>query len=102
MRLWQRDLAIELRAGELGELKWAKFEVRAKEKEWHEWQQSLEQVERLVKDFSEPGDQVVDPLGGAFTTAVACKRHDRKCISCDNNEAAVIRGQDRLAGKTSD
>jgi hypothetical protein len=29
--------------------------VRAKEKEWHEWQQPLEQVERLVKDFSEPG-----------------------------------------------
>ncbi len=48
------------------------------------------------KDFSQPGDQVVDPLGGAFTTAVACKPHDRKCISCDNNEAAVIRGQDRL------
>ncbi len=76
--------------------------VRAKEKEWHEWQQPLEQVERLVKDFSEPGDLVVDPCGGGFTPAVACKRLARKCISCDNNEAAVIRGQDRLAGKTSD
>ena len=76
--------------------------VKAKEKFWHPWQEPLEEVERLVKDFSQPGDQVVDPLGGAFTTAVACKRHDRKCISCDNNEAAVIRGQDRLAGKTSD
>ena len=70
--------------------------VKAKEKFWHPWQEPLEEVERLVKDFSQPGDQVVDPLGGAFTTAVACKRHDRKCISCDNNEAAVIRGQDRL------
>ena len=66
------------------------------------WQEPLEEVERLVKDFSQPGDQVVDPLGGAFTTAVACKRHDRKSISCDNNEAAIIRGQDRLAGKRSD
>ena len=59
--------------------------VKAKEKFWHPWQEPLEEVERLVKDFSQPGDQVVDPLGGAFTTAGACKRHDRKCISCDNN-----------------
>ena len=70
--------------------------INSKEKAWHEWQQPLEQVERLLKDFSEPGDQVVDPLGGAFTTAVACKRLSRRCISCDNEKAAVIRGQDRL------
>ena len=76
--------------------------VQAKEKFWHPWQEPLEEVERLVKDFSQPGDQVVDPLGGAFTTAVACKRLGRRCITCDNDEKAVIRGQDRLAGKTSD
>ena len=76
--------------------------INSKEKEWHDWQQPLEQVERLVKDFSEPGDLVVDPLGGGFTTAVACKSLGRKCISCDIDEKAVIRGQDRLAGKSSD
>ena len=76
--------------------------VKAKEKFWHPWQEPLEEVERLVKDFSQPGELVVDPLGGGFTTAVACKRLGRRCISCDNDEKAVIRGQDRLAGKTSD
>ena len=74
--------------------------VKAKEKFWHPWQEPLEEVERLVRDFSQPGDLVVDPLGGGFTTAVACKPLGRKCISCDSDEAAVIRGQDRLTGRT--
>ena len=68
-----------------------------KEKEVHDWQQPLVDVERLVSDFSQPGDLVVDPCGGGFTTALACSRLGRRCISCDIEEAAVIRGQDRLA-----
>jgi DNA modification methylase/ParB-like chromosome segregation protein Spo0J len=71
-----------------------------KEKDWHDWQQPLAVVETLVRYFSDLGDLVVDPCGGGFTTAVACKRLGRRCISCDIDEAAVIRGQDRLAGKT--
>lgn len=74
--------------------------VKEKEKEWHDWQQPLSEVENLVRYFSQLGDLVVDPLGGGFTTAVACKRLSRRCISCDNEKAAVIKGQDRLAGKT--
>lgn len=74
--------------------------VNSKEKEWHDWQQPLEEVERLVRYFSEPGDLVVDPCGGGFTTAIACRNVGRRCISCDIDEAAVIRGQDRLAGKS--
>lgn len=72
-----------------------------KEKNWHDWQQPLDEVERLIQDFSDPGDLVVDPCGGGFTVAAVCQRlGDRSCISCDIDEAAVISGQDRLAGKT--
>ena len=71
--------------------------VEGKEKDWHEWQQPLEEFERLLRYFSEPDDLVVDPCGGGFTTAVACDRLGRRCISCDTDEAAVIRGQERLA-----
>jgi DNA modification methylase len=42
----------------------------------------------------------LDPCGGVFTTEVACRNLGRRCISCDIDEAAVIRGQDRLDGKT--
>jgi site-specific DNA-methyltransferase (adenine-specific) len=74
-------------------------QVEEKEKDWHVWQQPLKQVEKLIEDFSEPGDLVLDPLGGGFTGAVACRNLGRCCIACDIDKAAVIRGQDRLAGK---
>jgi ParB-like chromosome segregation protein Spo0J len=75
--------------------------VKKKEKDWHKDQQPLEEVEWLVRFFSQPGDLVVDTCGGGFTTAIACRNLGRRCVSCDIDEAAVILGQDRLAGKTS-
>jgi ParB-like chromosome segregation protein Spo0J len=74
--------------------------VKSKEKDWHDWQQPLAEVENFVKYFSKRGDLVVDTCGGGFTTAVACRNLGRRCIACDIDEAAVIRGQDRLAGKS--
>ena len=74
-------------------------QVEEKEKDWHVWRQPLKQVEKLIEDFSEPGDLVVDPLAGGFTGAVACRNLGRCCIACDSDNASVIRGQDRLAGK---
>jgi site-specific DNA-methyltransferase (adenine-specific) len=69
----------------------------AKEKDWHPWQQPLQDVEMLVRYFSEPGDLVVDPCGGGFTAAVACRNLGRRCIACDVDEQCVSRGWERLA-----
>jgi DNA modification methylase len=71
--------------------------VPSKEKDWHPWQQPLEEVERLVRYFSKSGDLVVDPCGGGFTTAVACRNLGRRCISCDVDKHAVAKGQQRLS-----
>ena len=76
--------------------------VEAKEKDWHEWQQPLSQAEEFIRYFSEPGDLVVDPCGGGFTTALACKRIGRRCVSCDIEEASVIMGQERLASASEE
>lgn len=70
--------------------------VNSKEKDLHEWQQPLEEAERLVRYFSQPGDLVVDPCGGGFTTAEACLRLSRKCVSCDLDPECVGKGQKRL------
>lgn len=70
--------------------------VNSKEKDWHKWQQPLDEVEMLVRYFSDPGDLVIDPCAGGFTTAVACYRLGRRCISCDYEEASVANGQQRL------
>ncbi len=90
--------------GEWVERKWwyDMYVWNCKEKEVHEWQQPIVDVERLLSDFSQPGDLVVDPCGGGFTTALACVRLGRRCISCDIEEAAVIRGQDRIAEATQE
>lgn len=66
------------------------------EKKWHHWERPLEEVEKLVYYFSKPGDLVVDPCGGGFTTAIACLRNHRRFIGCDVDKAAVVKGQERL------
>jgi ParB-like chromosome segregation protein Spo0J len=70
--------------------------VTTKEKDWHKWEQPLEEVETLVRQFSNPGELVLDPCGGGFTTAVACRILGRRCISCDVDLQAVLAGQERL------
>lgn len=70
--------------------------VIAKEKHWHPWQQPLAEVESLIDDFSRPGDLVIDPCGGGFTTAVACSNQTRRFIGCDIEAKNVIAGQERL------
>ena len=71
--------------------------VNSKEKDWHPWQQPLEEVEMQIRYFSDPGDIIVDPVGGGFTTAIACLRQNRRCISCDCDADYVAKGQQRLA-----
>lgn len=68
-----------------------------KEKSHHPWQQSLEEAESLVAYFSQPGDLVVDPCGGSFTNAVACKRMGRRFIGCDQEAPCVATGLQRIA-----
>lgn len=70
--------------------------VNSKEKDCHEWQQPIEEVERLVRYFSHAGELVVDPCGGGFTTALACRNLGRRCVSCDVDLKAVLAGQERL------
>ncbi|RCS47649.1 hypothetical protein DTL42_14095 [Bremerella cremea] len=80
---------------------WTKWvdtlDLDRQEKEYHPWQRPLAEVESLLLSFTKPGDLVVDPCGGGFTTAVACQRLGRQCISCDIEKAYVVQGLERLA-----
>ena len=77
------------------------FRINSKEKDWHLMQQPLEEAEKLVNYFSQPGDLVVDTCGGGFTIAVACKNLGRRFIGCDVSAECVSKGQARLAGLSS-
>lgn len=85
--------------GERGRDRWTKwldtFDFDVKEKEFHPWQRPLGEIEKLLRYFTRPGDLVVDPCGGGFTTATACQRLGRQCVSCDIEKAYVVTGQQR-------
>ena len=76
--------------------------VGQKEKKLHDWQQSLIEVEQLVSYFSKPGDLIVDPCGGSFTSAEACRNMGRRFIGCDVDADAVNKGHERLAKSRND
>ncbi|KAA0139176.1 hypothetical protein FYZ48_11080 [Gimesia chilikensis] len=70
--------------------------VQSKEKAWHHWQQPLDEAVKLIHNFSSPGDLVVDPCGGGFTTAIACRNLYRRYIGSDVEAECVSRGRKRL------
>jgi site-specific DNA-methyltransferase (adenine-specific) len=72
-----------------------------KEKGLHEWQQPVGSIEELIKNFSNPGDLIVDPCAGSFTTAIGCHSLSRRFVGCDSDGDCVRRGQERLAGTFS-
>jgi ParB-like chromosome segregation protein Spo0J len=69
----------------------------AKEKDWHDWQQPLSEMQTLVGYFSGPDDLVCDPCAGGFTTALSCRRLGRKFIGCDVDARCVEKAHARLA-----
>ena len=73
------------------------FYADGKDKQWHEQQLPLTVAEDLVRYLTEPGDLVIDPTAGSFTTAIACYRLGRRFIGCDINADCVAIGRQRLA-----
>lgn len=67
------------------------------QKDIHPWQQSIEEEMFLIERLTNPGELVVSPFGGGFTTAAACYRLGRRCLSCDIDAEAVQNGLVRLA-----
>ena len=69
-----------------------------KEKALHKWQQSVGEAMHYIERLTAPGNLIVDPFGGSFTTAEAVLRlGERRFIGCDVDPACVVRGQERLA-----
>ncbi|MBR9804655.1 ParB N-terminal domain-containing protein [bacterium] len=67
-----------------------------REKEWHEYQQSLSSAKFTIESLTEPGDLICDPFAGSFTTAIACHRTGRRFIGCDLDEANLKVGKYRM------
>ena len=65
-------------------------------KEHHDWQRTEAETTHWLTALTEPGELVVDPFGGGFTTAACCLRLGLRCVSCDEVEQVVNVGKYRL------
>lgn len=70
----------------------------------HPTQKPLELMIRLVLDFTDPDDIVLDPFCGSGTTGVACLRLGRRFIGCEKNGGWASLARERLnaEAQTSD
>jgi adenine-specific DNA-methyltransferase len=67
------------------------------EYENHPTQKPVELLTRIVRASSNPGDTVLDPFSGSFTTSLVAKELGRNSIGIEINEAYVKIGLRRLA-----
>lgn len=68
-----------------------------KDQSFHPTQKPLALIERLVELGSGPGELVVDPFCGSGTTAVACAKHGRRCVTSDLNQEYIAIAKGRVA-----
>lgn len=70
----------------------------AKKKRFHTTQKPEALMEALVRQFSEPGDLILDPFTGSGTTAVACRKLGRRFLGWERDEGYVAKARERIAG----
>ncbi len=63
---------------------------------FHPTQKSLSLCKELIQKHSNPGDLIVDPFGGAATTAIAAIQTDRKFSGCELNEEYYAKSIERI------
>lgn len=53
-------------------------------------------MQAIVRDYSRPGDLVVDPFAGSGTTALACAIEGRRCITSEKDPKHYAIAKKRL------
>jgi site-specific DNA-methyltransferase (adenine-specific) len=62
----------------------------------HTTQKPVELMEALVRQFSEPGEVVIDPFAGSGTTGVACRRLGRRFLGWERDPAYAVIAEQRI------
>jgi len=64
---------------------------------FHPTQKPVSLIENILKDYSKEGDCILDPFIGSGTTAIACKRLNRRYIGIEINPDYCKIAEKRLA-----
>jgi len=70
--------------------------VRKERKSWHNCQLPPELIEIFIKTSSNPGDVILDPFAGTFTTSMVAKKLNRRSIGIEISKKYVKYGKTRL------
>lgn len=65
----------------------------------HKTKKPIALLQRMIEDFTDPGDLILDPFGGVGTTARAAKNTGRRCIMIEMNAdycASAARSLDQM------
>jgi len=62
-------------------------------------QKSLQAMCKIIDDYTDPYDIVIDPFAGSGTTLVGCKMKDRSCIGTEVREEVFKAAKNRVDGK---
>lgn len=73
------------------------FAVESGPDRFHTTQKPLALMEALVRDFSDPGELILDPFGGSGTTGAACLRLGRRFIGWERDATYHAKASARLA-----
>jgi len=57
-----------------------------REKDLHEWAQAVGELANIIKNFSLPGDTILDPFAGSGTTLVASLQNNRMAVGIEIEE----------------
>lgn len=69
----------------------------ARTERMHETQKPVDLMDALIRDFTDPGDLVLDPFAGSGTTGVACIRNGRRFVGWEKDEKYHAIATRRLA-----
>jgi DNA modification methylase len=58
-------------------------------KDLHKWQQAEHPIKYIIEQFSNVGDQILDPMAGAGTVLKVSRDLKRKCIAIDRDKECV-------------
>lgn len=77
---------------------WSFPTAKRDERTEHQTQKPLALMEALVRDFTDPGETVLDPFAGSGTTGVACKRLGRSFVGWERDPKYHAIAVKRIAG----
>jgi len=95
-----KPLLLFVRDGYVGDI-WVEdtWDSEGKQKENHDWQQSLGPALYYVDKLCPPGGLVIDPFLGSGTTGVAAQKLGRAFVGIEIDPVAFAAAEDRLNGR---